>query len=270
MQTINLANNISLEFDPGRHKYYLDGRQLHGVTGIAELTGENGWRIPWAAKMCSEVADELIGPLIDEVELPKIVRQVKGAPFRKSSDAIDIGNAAHSWLEQYTLFLIGEAKAPAAEKPIRLASKPAAPKNKIVKEAVRPFVQWVKDNDPEFLAAEQVIYYEGKYDFAGTMDLRFRLGDDLCIGDFKTSKMLKREYIFQLGLYACAIEKTFPDQKVKKLFLFRLPKIEGDEMEVREFPFTKTLKECCLGLNKVKHIAVDIDQWLKKSSKKKG
>ena len=257
MQTINLANNISLEFDPNKHKYYLDGRQLHGVTGICEMTGENGWRIPWAAKMCSEVADGLIAPLIDEVELPKIVRQIKGAPFRRSSDAIDIGNAAHGWLEQYTLFLIGES------------AKPATPKNKIVKEAVRPFVQWVKDNKPEFLAAEQVIYIEDEYDFAGTMDLRFKLGDDLCIGDFKTSKMLKREYIFQLGLYACAIEKTFPDQKVKKLFLFRLPKVEGDEMEVREFPFTETLKDCCLGLNKIKHIAVDIDQWLKKSSKKK-
>jgi len=223
---------------------------VHGVTGIAEMTAAHGWRIPWAAKMCAETAEELLAPTFGEVQLIKLVRKIKGAPYRRSGDAIDIGNAVHKWCERWVLFQLGKG------------AEPNEPNEKIVLDAVRPFVDWCKVHKPTFLASEDVCYYKDEYDFAGTMDLRFLINGKTCIGDFKTAKSLKREYIFQIGLYALAIEQTF-GEKVHYLYLFRLPKIEGDSFEVKHFPFTDKLRKACESLNQLKHMAVDVDLWLK-------
>ena len=267
MKVTPIGRNTEFDFDSDKHRYRdVDGRLIHGVTKICEMAGEPGWRIPWSAKMCAEVAEYQLKNAtwkndkgktvkIDELLIPDIVRAVRKAPQGKGDVAIDFGHTVHGWLEKFVNYKMGRGK------------KPTLPENPAVKQSVKSFIEWTKENNPKFIGAEEVCYYEnGEHDFAGTVDLRFELDGVPCIGDFKTAKDIrKREYVFQLGLYALAIEQALGPH-IKKLYIFKLPKLEGGtwtNFEVKSFPWTESLKIACQEINHLKHLSVDIDRWLK-------
>jgi len=260
LKTINLPNGIDLKFDPDRHKYFRDGREVMGVTKIAEMTGDHGWRIPWTAKMAGAKAEEILLDVatsklqVDEVNYMDYVSQIKKAHYSTSDRAIAFGHASHGILESYVLWKMGRGP------------EPTQPKNDGLKAAIRPYVEWSNDVNPEYISSEEVVYYEatlhGQYfDYAGTLDVRFYLGDDHCIGDFKTAKENKRDYVWQMALYAAAVEQSF-GKPVDKLFIFKLPK-DGHEYKLRSVPLDDRYRTFAPVLAATKSMRYEIDQQIK-------
>ena len=231
MKKINLPNGIDLEFDHRRHKYYRDGREVQGVTKISAMMGDAGWRIPWAAKLAKERAAEVfLGSFkegfisgnkwhtdITECNYESVAETIGQAHKDVSGLAIGFGNAAHRWLENYINWKIGRGK------------EPTKLKDQGVRDAVRPFCDWSEKYEPDYIASEEVVYYEGHiqgfyFDYAGTLDIRFNLNGRHCIGDFKTGKHLSTEFVWQMALYSAACEQSYPGKQVDHMFIFKLPK----------------------------------------------
>ena len=271
MRKIKLPSGIEITFEPDRHRYFRDGRQLMGVTKISDMTDEQGWRIGWAAKMARLKAEEkLLGvskgtEAIDEINYLELAKEIGNAHKETSGTAISIGKAAHGWLETYLNYRMGKGK------------KPTLPLSDLVMASVTPFVEWAdpisnpeKTNNPtlKFLSSEEIVYYEGDgFDYGGTLDLRFELNGKHCIGDFKTGKQLKRGQVWQMALYALAVEQCF-DRKVDKLYVFKLPKRDKPEDELtdykmREVPFTDEFRQRAPMLAAIKSMNFQIDQSLK-------
>ena len=98
MKTVNF-NGVELSFDPDRHKYFRDKRELMGCSKLSEMCEENGWRIPWAAKMSRVKAEELLKgvangeTVIDEINYQEMATAIGNAHRIKSSSAISIVNS---------------------------------------------------------------------------------------------------------------------------------------------------------------------------------
>ena len=249
----------NITFDPDKHQYFLNDRELHGATRLSRIVAESDWIKWWVGKVCSEQAEIIFNELkASEVDIPEYVRRVKYAHTSSTNTAIDFGNAAHAWCEAFVLWKLGKPR-------------PKRPRDDAVWSAVKPFVDWTKENAPEFLSREEIVYFEDEQivmkrpvDYCGTLDLRFRLNGKLCIGDFKTGKNVFKssEAVFQMGLYAIAVEQA-TGQTVDRLFIFKLPKDDSSKFEVRHFPMTDTLRSASRALNRIKHMKVEVDHWLK-------
>jgi hypothetical protein len=91
--------------------------------------------------------------------------------------------------------------------------------------------------------------------------VRFNLGDKHCIGDFKTAKENKRDYVWQMALYAAAVEQSF-GKPVDKLFIFKLPK-EGHEYKLREIKLDDRYRNFAPALAAMKSMNYEIDKEIK-------
>ena len=261
MKKINLPNNdIDLQFDEDRHKYFRGDREVPGVTKISGIMDDTGWMIPWAAKMCGEKAEEILKDVatsksqIDEVKYKEMALEIKNAHKSKSGSAIAFGHAGHSIMEKYVLWKMGRGP------------KPTPPKNEDLRDAVKPFIEWSTKNDPDYISTEEVVYYEGefagmKFDYAGTLDLRFNLGQAHCIADWKTAKNNRRGYIWQMALYAAAVEQSF-GRKVDKLILFKLPK-DGHGFKIRDVVLDDRHRQLAPALAAARSMNYEIDGLIK-------
>ena len=261
MKKINLPNkNIDLQFDEDRHKYFRDGREVPGVTKISGIMDETGWMIPWAAKMAGLKAEEILLDVatskteIDEVNYKELALQIKNAHKSTSGGAIAFGHAGHGILETFINWKLGRGP------------KPTPPKNEALRDAVRPFIDWSAEHNPDYISAEEVVYYEGefagmKFDYAGTLDLRFNLDGVHAIGDFKTAARNRRGYLWQMALYAAAVEQSF-GKRVDKLFLFKLPK-DGHKFKVRDVVLDDRHRQLAPALAAARSMNYEIDGLIK-------
>jgi len=135
-----------------------------------------------------------------------------------------------------------------------------------LKAAIKPFIEWSNEVSPDYISSEEVVYYEstlhGQYfDYAGTLDVRFSLEGEHCIGDFKTAKANKRDYVWQMALYAAAVEQSF-GKPVDKVFIFKLPK-EGYEYQCREIVLDDRYRNFAPALAAMKSMNYEIDKKIK-------
>ena len=153
---------------------------------------------------------------------------------------------------------------------------PEKPVHDGVRMGIDAFLDWETENNPEYLASEEVIYYANPrkptHDFCGTLDVRFRMGKDLCLGDFKTSKRINFDMFIQLALYAIAVEQINKKEKVKWLYVFRLPKEVTDKphgrFQVKKVKFTPTLRRIAKDVNRLKHDQVETKRAIGKQRSK--
>ena len=261
MKKINLPNGIDLEFDEDRHKYFRDGREIPGVTKISGIMDETGWMIPWAAKMAGIKAEEILLNVatskteIDEVNYKELALEIKNAHKSTSGGAIAFGHAGHGILETFINWKLGRGP------------KPTSPKNEALRDAVRPFIEWSTEHNPDYISSEEVVYYKGEYagmefDYAGTLDVRFNINQGThCIGDFKTAKNNRRGYVWQMALYAMAVEQSY-GRKVDKLYLFKLPK-DGLKFKVRDVILDDRHRQLAPALAAARSMNYEIDGLIK-------
>ncbi len=183
--TFKLYNNtVTLEFDPEKHIYTVDGRRIEGVTGVTGVINKPAlmyWAVNMAVLYLKKVWKP--GKSYDEIQIKKILDGAKLAHRAKKTEAGDIGTLVHESIETY----IKTGK----------ITKLIHPK---AKECFKQFLGWAKGNKVKFIESERKIYSK-KYGYAGTMDFYCQIGDKRFVGDTKTSTAIYDEMWLQTSAY---------------------------------------------------------------------
>lgn len=160
-------------------------------------------------------------------EYKGILKDAKGAQFRKSKQALIDGKSGHEWLEEYV-----KAK-------IRNVELPKIPEG-MLQRPLQQFVEWEQNNiDYWILSEARVAYPEKKY--AGTLDgLAMMKTGKLAIIDFKFASNISEEYYLQTAGY----QHTFEPYgiSVGQRIIIRLPKtLTKDEWDERQKKYIKVV-----------------------------
>jgi len=244
-----------------KHRYWLNGKQLSGGTKVAQRFASPSFSIAanWAGRCAGKKAEEILSKVmtkeasLDELTIEKMVKSITNAHWGISSEAKETGTLVHEALEKLI-----NARMDGSE-------TPPAPIHTGARTAFNAFLTWEEENQPEYLGSEEVIYYcdpSSGFDYTGTLDLVFRLQGNLCLGDFKTSKVFTEEMIAQVALYATAYEQCH-QEKVKKLFIFRLPKTDDGELEIIDFDFNPKWRKFCRQMNDLDHFQREVAKELR-------
>lgn len=227
-----------------------DGAWLQGVSSVSEIVPKP-WLAAWGGKEAvkflgysdyeedTENAEKMyrkiLGLNIDEYV--KLLKEAKGAAFRKSKEALVDGKKGHDWLEEYVL-----AK-------IRGNELPRVPKKGNLERPIKQFLDWEKENIKEWVASEAIVAYPEK-GYAGKLDAIAILKDNrLALVDFKFASKVSPDYYLQLAGYAATFEPY--GIKFDTRIILRLPKtLEMDEWDPKTRKYNKvenTLEEHRVG-----------------------
>ncbi len=198
-KTIELYNgSVKIEYYDRYHQYFVNGKKSIGVTTITGLIDKSRALIYWAIGLAKNHLIEIHNGgetiTIEHIEAAsKLHTQYK-------KEAADLGTQVHEWAEEYIGAKISKRK------DIEM------PKDPRVLNGVIAFLKWVDEHKVKFLESERVIYSK-KNKYIGTMDCVFTMGEEkhkiIHVGDFKTSKAVYDEMIFQVTAYEEAyVEET--------------------------------------------------------------
>ncbi len=227
METYNLyKGKILLEFDPKKHAYSVNGKQVFGTTSIIGVLDKPAI-IYWAVNQAVEFlkANLVAGKALDEVQIKNLLEGAKNAHRQTKDKAADTGTLIHEWVASYVKAL-SEKKTP-----------PKRPINAEMKNAVNGFFEWAKKNKLQIIKSEQKIYHD-KYKYAGTLDLEGLVNGKRTIIDIKTGNALYPEAFLQASAYLKAKEQETGKEYPGGVIILRLSK-ENPEKHISAFEAIK-------------------------------
>ena len=225
-----------LEYEEESHCYKVDGKIVPSVTGISNLLPKGQGLLNWLIdkpmdKYASLVLKHLEnGNQISSLDLKKFKKEAKAENNRIKETAGDIGSDVHELYEKWKL------------------GKPfIEPKDKIIKpmfDKLRAFDEYI---GIEPVHIEKKIYSK-KYNYAGTLDLicKTKKSNELTLIDWKTSKAIYDNYIYQPMAYKVAYEEE-TGEKIKSMKIIRIPK-NGANIEIRDVKWNTIHFKTFLGL----------------------
>jgi len=196
MKVYNLYNGaVELEFDEDRHKYFVNGEEVDGVTTVLKVINKAAL-VPWAAKMSAEFVEAQLkaGAILDELQIKQLVAGVKTAYKTGTARAADIGTLGHEWAESYLL-----------------GGKPSMPINPQLANIAQAVTKFVTEHDIQVLTTERPLY-SMKHKVAGTTDIIANFEGELAIMDWKTGSGIYPEVFAQLGGYSMAYSEETGQQ----------------------------------------------------------
>lgn len=170
-----------------KHEYFLDGKgPITSVTTILKVVDKSGPLVGWAKRITAEAAvrhhTELAGWVESFGDAGAVGMLTKASNVIRDK-AANAGSDIHQFAEA---IVRGE--------------------DVTVPDDLAPFVaayrQWLADFQPEFLAAEEMVY--SHHGYAGTFDAIARIAGETWMLDYKTSKGVYAETALQLAAYAAA------------------------------------------------------------------
>lgn len=178
---------MRLKFEPGSHRYTIDGKPLTGVTTILGVIAKPAL-VPWASKMCADFIKENSTKDGNKYYITEdLLNEAKNAHKSTLKKAGDAGHEVHDEIEQFI-------------------KNGTEPKNK----RSQKFVDWYKEEGYEVLSSEQKVYSE-KLWVAGTLDLILKdKKGKVWLADIKTSNGVYNSYLYQMGGYELLLKDT-PD-----------------------------------------------------------
>jgi hypothetical protein len=196
---------VTLTFDEDKHTYTIDGRIIKdSISGCLKVIAKPAL-VGWAAGLAVDhiAARMYPGMVLDEIIIKDLVKGAKVAYRQKTEDAADLGTLGHKWVEDYLT-------AQANNRPA-----PGYPVNPQLRNIAETFLQFMRENNIEVIAAEQKVYSR-ELDIAGTFDCLARFNGELAILDWKTGSGIYPEYFLQMGGYdACYTEEINPEPECK-------------------------------------------------------
>jgi hypothetical protein len=178
------GKEYDLEYDDKAHSYKVEGVKVPSVTRVVDGCFPKDLT-HWALSIGQEEYDKVI------------------------SDALEIGNDTHQWIEHY----------------INYGHACAEPEDYISK-SVNAFLDWTTEYNPEWVDAERKVYCD-KYKYAGTVDAVAKINGRVCVIDFKTSKKIYKPYHLQVTAYAQAIKRMDGLRRWPLGIILRLDKETG-------------------------------------------
>jgi hypothetical protein len=209
------GGSVDLEFNEAKHQYSCGGEFVPAVTSVLSTTiAKQQFLMPWAVKIGAEwFKDNSEAFSQAEISIEDMVNGIKRAYKKKSVGAINIGRAVHEWCEQAILWKLGEAEIP------------SMPTDEQAVNAINAFRDWVKQNEVEWLAAEQRVYSR-THKYAGTVDAVARVNGEFMVIDFKTSTRIYEEYYLQVAAYSKCVEDIY-GEPVDAAYILRFDKDSG-------------------------------------------
>ena len=233
-------------FEEKRHRYFLDGKPLTGVTTILGVIAKPAL-VPWAAKMVTTYISENCKTdddgnyLVSQEEL----MEAKSAHRKKKEAAGDFGTVVHNQIEAYVKASLEDNEGrPLPHFDFDLADTGLEP-DKVVRvaEVLEQFKGWAIESVSVFLESEARLYSE-KHWYAGTTDILYKdLEGKIWLADIKTSGAVYPEYYAQMGGYDIAYNEMNGDTvDIHGYLVIRLDKERGG-MELVGFHDTKLCRE---------------------------
>jgi len=218
MPTTLYNGDIELDFDARKHTYTLNGIKVPSVTKITGVLDKPALQ-HWAVNTTLDhLRDTLQAdtPYTAE-QIQGILDDAKGARWRQSREALNIGGDAHDWIERYVkakLLNISGAEMPTY--PPTLA-------------AVKSFLAWEQEHEVHWVASERKVYSR-LHNYCGTLDALAVLNGVLTVIDFKTSSGIYPEMYLQVVAYAQAVGEE-DGITIGDVAIVRIPK-DGEMVEV--------------------------------------
>ena len=244
LKKVQLYNGeVVITFDDERHKFWRDdGSPILSVTAATEVIDKSRTLIGWAV---NEMANYLIknfslDQIKTEQEKISMILLAKNSYREASQKAKDVGSEIHSWINKW---IRGE--------------KPTMPEDPLVLNGVNAFLRWIDEREVELLETEKVIYSK-KYDYAGFLDAEAKIGNKLCIIDFKSSKGIYDEMRCQIAAYQQAREEE-SKKKYDSRWIVKLGKVNG-EFEARELDEQEKDLQAFLGALNLKKRLLELEQ----------
>ena len=211
----NDGESIDLEFNEAKHQYSHNGEFVPAVTSVLSTTiAKQQFLMPWAVKIGAEwFKDNSEAFSQAEISIEDMVNGIKRAYKKRSVGAINVGRAVHEWCEQAILWKLGNAEVP------------SMPSDEQAANAINAFRDWIKQNEVEWLAAEQRVYSR-THNYAGTVDAVARVNGEFTVIDFKTSTRIYEEYYLQVAAYSKCVEDIY-GEPVDAAYILRFDKDSG-------------------------------------------
>jgi len=211
----NDGESVDLEFNEAKHQYSHNGEFVPAVTSVLSTTiAKQQFLMPWAVKMGAEwFKDNSEAFSQAEISIDDMVNGIKRAYKKKSAGAIDLGRQVHEWCEQAILWKLGNAEVP------------SMPTDEKAANSINAFREWIKQNEVEWLAAEQRVYSR-THNYAGTVDAVARVNGEFAVIDFKTSARIYEEYYLQVAAYSKCVEDIY-GEAVDGAYILRFDKESG-------------------------------------------
>ena len=242
-----------VSFDDEKHIYTRtsDGQWLQGVSTVSSIVPKN-WLPAWGAKEAvkflgysdyegdTEKAIEMLNKIAElennvdddgvitktkEQKFIELLKEAKGASFRKSKEALIDGSAGHEWLEIYVKARINGSEIP------------ALPEGNLLRP-IQQFLEWEKENIAYWILSEQLVA-NPEHLYAGTLDaVAMMTSDKLALIDFKFSSHISEDYYLQTAGYQFCFEKY--GISIDERTIIRLPKtLEKEEWDKEERKYKK-------------------------------
>lgn len=226
------GGEVELRFEPAEHAYFVqeDGerRRAPSVTQILGVISKRAL-VQWAANCAADSVREAWKPgeSYDEIQIGEILQKARFAHREVSGRAKDIGSLVHKWIEDYL------SSHPVSE------GIPILPVNPETRRACLAAVEWMQRVNFSPVLTESRIYsrqwgYAGTQDSAGALA---RVGEELAVVDWKSSKAVYAEYRLQLAAYAKA-HAEMTGEEIRERWVVRLDKETGEVEPVRLEPET--------------------------------
>jgi hypothetical protein len=221
--------NLRVEFinRKGEHRYQLkeNGDWLQGVSSVSSIVPKD-WLSAWGAKECAKFlgytdypdspediqkACDMQNSFRDMTfdEYLAVLKEAKGAAFRKSKDALVDGKAGHKWLEEYVGAMIAENVIPKVPEGM-------------LKRPLEQFLEWEAQNVDYWILSETIVNHKEQR-YCGTLDaVAMMKTGRLALVDFKFASHISEDYYLQTAGYAACFEPY--GIEIQDRIIIRLPK----------------------------------------------
>lgn len=182
---------MKFEFDKKTHKYFLDGKEMTGVTSVLGMIAKPAL-IQWAANQAVEFITKLDRTMSDD-DWQGQLKAAKTAHRKTKEEAGQSGTDVHKMIENR----IKEA-----------IKKSGIMQGHDANESpqVSHFINWAMKNNVVFLESEKVMYHP-EWFVGGTADFVCEIGGKKYVGDIKTSSgIYDRVPFFQTAAYRGMLE----------------------------------------------------------------
>jgi len=228
MKEIKLYNGkITIFFDEARHIFYHEDKKtrIDGVTSATSKLDKSAPLMGWAVKMMGIylINNWDLKKIKTDSQKVEIIETAKKEFRRLKIEAADIGSEIHKWCE---LWIKGK--------------KPEIPEGEKARNGVIAFLKWIKEKNNLKITESERFIYSKKYDYAGIMDWEGVKEKELVIGDFKSSKGIYNEMLYQLSAYWNAREEE-ANKKYDKGYIIQFGKEDG-EFHTLEIPRKEHIK----------------------------
>jgi hypothetical protein len=211
-----LANGETLSIDD-KHIYTVENVKVPSVSAILNIIHKEAL-VFWAAKEAADYIRNNLesGMMLTQGEINRLANGAKFAHKKKSDSALAAGTLAHNYAEQYAIAATSGMPAP------------ELPDNQEAATSINSFLEWVDSNDIKFLKTE-IMLYSNDLKIAGTCDTIMEMDGKVIIADYKTSNMIRNEYLYQVSAYKSFYEEEF-GEAISGACVIRFPK-NGDPFE---------------------------------------